>query len=310
MLAPKTSRMRGGVLHAVVSCCVLFVCAMPVEAQPRGPGGGGPGRPPPGQPPRGDQPSGSEQGRLIKFKPAKDGSEDEDLLGVLSIKAFGKDAKVVKIVVRRSDGLMVKVKDHIFDADELEEVLWRGLFCTASWRLEDTDSKRKRKKKELRNLSFDTLEIEGTVYEIDDGMVIVKGVPKGGRQWPDVEAKARGGAGGRRGNQPKRIIRRKVKLKVLDDLSAFLDASDDEMGLDDFEIGQEVEATIVYGRPFGMAIAMRIPSDGSGGNDDRDRDDSDTGRGGGPTGPGGGLPGGGGGGGRGGRGGGGRGGGR
>ena len=78
MLAPKTGRMRGGMLLAVVSSCVLFVCAMPVEAQ-RGRGGGGPGRPPPAQPPRGDQPTGSEQGRLIKFKPAKDGSEDEDL---------------------------------------------------------------------------------------------------------------------------------------------------------------------------------------------------------------------------------------
>lgn len=280
MLAPKTGRMRGGMLLAVVSWCVLFVCAMPVEAQ-RGPGGG-PGQPPPRKPPKEDRPSGSEQGRLIKFKPAKDGNEDEDLLGVLSVKAFGRDAKVVRIIVRRSDDLKVKVRDHVFDSEELGEVLWRGLYCTASWRLED--STRKRKKKELQNLSFDTIEIEGTVYEIDDGMVIVKGVPKGGRQWPDVEAKARGGRSGWQNNKPKRVIRRKLKLKVLEDLAAFLDASGDEMGLDDFEIGQEVEATIVYGRPYGMVVAMRIPPDGSGGNDDRDGDDN-SGRGGGPTGP-------------------------
>lgn len=299
MLVPGTSRMRGGMLLAVVSWCVLFISASPTAAQPRGPGGGGPNRPPPGQPPGEDRASGSEQGRLIKFKPAKDDSGDEDLIGVLRVKGFAKGTKVVRINVRRSDDLKVKVRDHVFDSEELEGVLWRGLYCTASWQLED--SKRKRKKKELRDLSFDTLQIEGTVYEIEDGVVIVKGVPKDGRQWPDVEAKARGGPAGRRDNRPKRVVRRKVKLKVLEDLSTFLDAADDEAGLDDFEIGQEVEATVVYGRPYGMVVAMRIPSDGSGGDDDRDRD---TGRGGGPRGPGGGLPSGGGGGGRGGRGGG------
>jgi len=305
MIAPKTGRMRRGMLIAGLSWCVVFLCAMPVEAQ-RGPGGGGPSRPPrPDQPPRGDQPqgeqpSGSEQGRLVKFKPAKDGSKDEELLGVLSVKAFGKDTKVVRIMVRRSDELKVKVQDHVFDVDELEEVLWRGLYCTASWRLEDSDSKRKRKKKELHDLAFDTLEIEGKVYKIEDGTVIIKGVPKDGRPWPDEDANARSGPPGRRDNKPKRVIRRKVKLKALESLSAFKDAADDEVGLDDFEVGQEVEATVVYGRPYGMVVAMRIPSDGSG-KDDLGRDDGDdTGRGGGPRGPsgprgpGGGVPGGGG----------------
>jgi len=293
---------------AAVSCCMVLLCAIPAEAQrgpnrPSGPGGGGPRRPPPKKPPK-DRPSGSEQGRLIKFKPAKESSEDEDLLGVLSVKAFGNDKKVVRMLVRRSDDLKVRVRDHVFDTEELGDVLWKGLYCTASWRLDNRNPNRKRKKKELQGLSFDTLDVEGTVYQIDDGMVVVKGVPRGGRQWPDVQAKGRSGPNGRPGNRPRRVIRRKLKLKVLEDVTTFLDASGDEMGLDDFEIGQEVEATVVYGRPYGMVVAMRIPSDGSGSNDDRG-DDRGSGRGNppaGPSGPGGGLPGGGGG--RGGRGGG------
>lgn len=214
------------------------------------------------EPPRTDLP-GHQKGKILKFKPAKENEKDEDLLGVLSVKAFEKGSKSIKMNVRRVDDLQVRVGDHVFDLEEDLDVFWKGLHCTANWAIADPDARKK--VKELRTLSFDTIEVTGKIYEIKDELIVIKGVPKNGLDWPDSKAKIE------KNDKPKRIRLRKLKLKPLEDISKFYDAENEEADLEEFEEDQEVVATVVLGKP-GMIIAIRHP----------DAKTEDTGRGGRP----------------------------
>ncbi|MFQ5429319.1 MAG: hypothetical protein ACE5E1_03320 [Phycisphaerae bacterium] len=269
-------RLSGGIVAACA--CVLLVFSAPAEAQLGGGGGRGrktgPSKPRPAQPPPppekgvGDVP-GTLEGWILRFKPAKDDQESEDLLGVLLVKPTQKKARVVKLNVPRTDTLKIEVGTHKFNLDEDVDLIWKGLYCRAGWGFKDPDAKRK--VRELRVLSFDTLDIAGKIVKIEDDMIVIKARPKNGQDWPDAKAKT-GRTSPRNPkarNKKARIRWKKLKLKVMEDVSQFYDVEKEEIDLNDFEVNQEVEATVVYSKREGMVVAMRMPSEG--GSDNRGR---------------------------------------
>ncbi len=245
---------------------VALVFGAPVQAQIGGggmgkkPAGRKPDKPTPQQPPKTDRDSpGNVEGRIIKFKPAKEGSENEDFLGYLLIKPFEKNEKPLTLKINRSEDLRISVAEHDFELDQLAEVCIKGLSCTAGWGFEDPDAKKK--VKELHSLSFGTIEVEGKISKIEDGMVHIKAKPKNGQDWPGTDPAA-GGPANRRGGggddkTTKRVRVRTLKLRIMEDLSKLTDEDNFESDLGEFSVDDEVDATVVFGARESMMIAMR-----------------------------------------------------
>ncbi len=264
MNANRSDRTSRFCLLLSAFACVALIFAAPSQAQV---GGGGmgrkkpsdrPDRPTPQQPPKVDRETpGNVEGRILKFQPAKEGSDDEDLLGYLSVKPFGKNEKSLKLKVNRSDDLRISVAAHEFELDEIAEVCVKGLSCSAGWGFEDPDAKRK--VKELHSLSFATLEVEGKIAKIEDGMVHIKAKPKNGQDWPGADSSAAGaaGRGGGDSNKPKKIRTRTLKLRIMEDLSKITDEDAIESDLNEFAVDDEVDATVVVGTKESMMVAMR-----------------------------------------------------
>ena len=271
---------RSAKILLAVSVCVLFVGAPEVvEAQTAGGGasGGRGGRGGDRPKPRTKQPQpadtdvpGHRSGKIVKFKPVKESEEDEEILGTLMVKPFEKGSKTIKLRVRRSEDLQIRVGDHMFDPEEELDIFWKGLHCTAGWNIADPDARRKIK--ELRRLTFDTIEVKGKIREIENELIVIKGVPKNGQNWPDLEAMRKDEQSNRftKNKKKKRIRRRTLKLKVLEDVSKFYDSEKSEVDLEEFQADDEVEATVVVGK-LGMMIALRHPVSAV--------EDEDTGRG-------------------------------
>lgn len=277
MFAKSRTQGRFARIFPAVVATVLLLSAIPAQAQtPAGRGGGkkptakkGPIQPRETNTGNKKLEPGSFSGRIIKFEPvdadkgaAKDGKE-ENLVGELSIRPFEKGGRLLKVKVFRVDEMHVEVGGHQFEIDEFSQILWKGLMVTAEWRYKDA----KERIKELKSLTFDTFEIEGEIEKIEDGMVIVQAKPKDGKEWPDANATAApttiGGKG--RGAPVKDELRRarKLKLKIMEDVTKYLDAARAESDLNEFAANQKIEATIVYGKPNGMLLALKLPWDGT-----------------------------------------------
>ncbi len=260
MQANATRRARVlGILCAVFAC-VLLVGAEAADAQMGGGRrrGGGGGRPKKPKGPTQDVPEqadapGQQTGRIVKFKPAKEDEEDENLLGMLSVRPFRKGQKTLKMSVRRADTLRIELGDAKIEGEDILEYMWKGLHCTAGWAFENPD-KKKPKKKELRSLRLDSLIVSGKIDKIEDDLIVIKARPKNGQNWPDLAAKQ---DPGKNPTTKKKIILRKLKLKILEDVSKFVDAKKEELDLDEFEVGKKVDATVVYGRPFGILLVLQ-----------------------------------------------------
>ncbi len=289
MKANGMHRVRVFGMFCAVFACVLLVGAEAADAQMgggrrRAGGRGGkpkkPKAPTPQQPEQADAP-GQETGRILKFKAAKENEEDEDLLGKLLVRPFKKGRKTLKLSVRRSDTLRIELGDAKIEGDDILEYFWKGLHCTAGWGFENPD-KKKPKKKELRSLRLDSLIVSGKIDKIEDDVIVIKAMPKNGQDWPDLAAKE---DPGKNPSAKKKIRLRKLKLKMLDDISKFLDAKKEPLDLDDFEVGKKVDATVVYGRPFGILLVLQSPTadkpDDADKPKEKPRDEGDRGRGGG-----------------------------
>jgi len=154
MKASGTRRVRMlGILCAVFAS-VLLVGAEAADAQMGGgrrrggrPGGKPkkPKTPPPNQPQEAEAP-GQQAGRIIKFKPAKEGEEDETLLGMLSVRPFQKGKKSLRMSVRRSDTFHISIGGTKIEGEDALEYLWKGLHCTAGWAFQNPDKKKPKKK--------------------------------------------------------------------------------------------------------------------------------------------------------------------
>lgn len=265
MNASGTRRLHMFGILCAVFAGVLLVDAEAADAQMGGGRSRGGGRRPtkkPNTPPPADQPQdveapGQQVGRIIKFKGAKEGEEDETLLGTLSVQPFKKGGKTLKLLVRKSDTLRIDIGDTKIEGDEILEYLWKGLHCTAGWAFEDSDAK-KPKKKALRTLKLDTLAVVGKLDSIEDNVITLKARPANGQDWPDLIAKLDSGADPSRGK--KKVVLRKLKLKILENVSKFEDAKKDPLDLGEFEVGKDVDATIVLGRPFGILVVLQSPT--------------------------------------------------
>ena len=227
------------------------------------PSGGQKDAPRPRNPQESERPPapGTQVGYILKYKEsdAEDRKEDEDLIGILKIKPYGKKTTVLTIQVRRTEDLKIKLDEHVFENDALNEVLKSRLDVSVDWDFLDPDSKRddKYKKKVLRSLTFKTTIVEGEVEEIlDGGRVIVSGIPSNSMQWPDYVPPENG--------QSKSVDakprKKKLKLRVLDDVSKFFTKDAEESGLSDFNQGDKVLVTVVYaGSKPGFVIKMQPP---------------------------------------------------
>ncbi|MBN2563312.1 MAG: hypothetical protein JXQ75_20520 [Phycisphaerae bacterium] len=292
----------------VVALCALFVAAEPAAAQLGGGGmrrgGGHKGRDDKGSAKPQDQgpawqDTGNSRCRIIKFEPAKTGEEDENLLGVLKVKPIAKDAKMLRLRVRRNEQLSIELAGHQFDLDALEEIPWKGLFCEATWGSPDDDSaddeggkskKRKKNQRDLRSLKFETVEVEGKIVSIENDMILLKVKPKDGKEWPDIEAKQATGSG-KAPAKPKKVGQRKLRLRMLDAVTSFEAGNNERLDLGDFEVDQRIEATVTCGMgvKVGIMVKLRAPdveaekAEGAGGGQrggGEDRDRGGEGRGG------------------------------
>lgn len=260
--------MHGFVSHLLRSRAVLLAVAALVfwpatesMAQFSGPGGGR-GKTPPKKPDGGDdraadtRPQGSDTGWIIKFQPPRD-RDDEDLFGYLRLRPNDKDARTLKLRILRSEPPMVELgKRSDFEAEELPDLLARWLQCTVDWKVENPDSKRRIKDKMVTRVSFPSLDVEGTIEEIEDDMIVLRARPKNNQPWPgQKEDSPRRNPS--QASQVKKVPLRKLKIKLIEDVPTFSDAKSSQLDLVDFEPSQTVEAGIVYGKRESILLSLK-----------------------------------------------------
>ncbi len=214
------------------------------------------------------QEAGNHRSRVLKFETEVSGDEGE-FIGTIKIKPIEKKSRTVSLLLRESDELRITVGGYTVTVDELEELPWKGLYCTTSWRfgppidLEDDSGedvkKPRRQKRELQSLTFDLLNVEGTIHSVEEDIIILKVKPKNGKNWPDIEAKRILNPKYFGNRTTKRVAQRKIKLKILDDVSKFLAGNGAPLDLMDFEDEQKIEATIIYGTRMGLMVKLVAP---------------------------------------------------
>lgn len=265
----------------VFSVLALLIAALPVEAQTPPGGGRRRGGPPKGGPnPAQNQPqdlsTGSQPGWIVKYKPAKEkeGAQnegDDDLIGELVFKPQGKNAKTMTLKVKRSVGVLIELgSGPQIEPEQYGDVLVKGLFCTAGWKPEEVDGKESKTKRDLTRVSFSALEVKGKIFEIGDEFLVLKVKPANEADWPDKQLVAptgsggtptpRGAGGGGPAPKAKPIAFRKLKLKIYEDVTKYLDAEQKPLDATDFEKDQSIEASVVYGKKEGIVLALRSPT--------------------------------------------------
>jgi hypothetical protein len=265
MISLRTAKSALPRFACVLAVCLAFASADSAMAQ-RAAGGGGPrpgGKGGPKQPANPRQPSGpktpstvgtepgSFKGQISDFKPAA-GEKDEELIGTLTIRPTEKGAKTVKLVVRKSDNLVIQVGTHKFEPEACAEVFWKGLYCVAEWDW----CKEKPTVKELKTLTFDSMSVEGKIEAVEGEFVTLKVSPSAGREWPDAEGKE----ASRQGNEtakPKRPLAKKLKLKIFDEVALFLDGDRKPLDMGDFSAEQTIKAVVVYGKKEGILVELQ-----------------------------------------------------
>lgn len=255
----------------VLAILASAILSSPAFAQStrRGASGGGRGatRQGPTQPTEKPMPAtpGNLTGRILKFKPAADDTENDSISGYLLVKPFEKGAKLLKLNVFKpgteeaeAGGLVIRVADHQFDVENCSELFWKGLYCTAGWGFKD-DTAKNPKVKELRVLTFDTLDVEGKVDKVEDDTITLRVVPRNGNNWPHLAALEKSKPVSQTGTE-KKIRSLKVKLKLVEDVTRITDAEGEETSLSSFEAGQAIHAKIVYSQKVGMLIKLSPPN--------------------------------------------------
>jgi hypothetical protein len=109
---------------------------------------------------------------------------------VLKFKPQGKKSKTLQLQVNKEPEPIVDVPDannFRVEADRFPEVLWKGLYCSASWDAADPTETKPSSKKNLVRLSLTTIEVIGKIKEIKGDSIVLKAKPKNDRPWPDME---------------------------------------------------------------------------------------------------------------------------
>ena len=291
MIAAMTRRARSGLLVAVAALCASLVFSETAFAQRpggsmrRGPTGKRPGGQLPGKTGGSDDrtwtDTGQDRCRIVKFEPVTDAA-DEALVGYLSVKPMVKNAKTLKLIVRKTESFKIEIAGQQVDLDALAGLEWKGLICDASWGSAsappssdsgDKEIKKKsksKKQRELRTLTLETLPVEGSIESLEGDSVVVKVRPQNNLEWPDAEAKGNengGNTGGKKGtnkpvNDPKptKAPLRKLKLKVMDDFTKFEGREASTLELGDFQAGLEIEAVVVCGTKSGLMVVLKTAS--------------------------------------------------
>ncbi len=227
-------------------------------------------KPPPGRNAAPPAAATSGFGKIVKYTPADEKTKDENQLGELRFKPQGKGSKTIKLCVTKDPEPVVDVPDadnYKIDLETLTEMLWKGLYCNASWNLADpTEASKPSAKKNLSRLSLTSFEVVGKIEDIQGEYVELKAKPKDGRAWPDMEGKDDTPRGGSSPNatKPKTIPTYTLKLKVVDGMTRFADSANKALSIEDFQKGQSVAAKIVYGKPEGIMIVLSDPNSSSG----------------------------------------------
>ena len=291
MTTVRNNRSGSGLLVAVLAIGAWFILAEPLAAQPgggmtrRGPTGGkGGGKSGPTKGGGDTQvwtDTGSDRCKIVKFEAAKD-SADEDLIGHLSVRPLAKKARTLKLIVRKTDDLRIEVGGQSVEMDDLAGLEWKGLIGSVSWGSpgkqpgsDDGDQGKSKKKskssakkdRELRTLTLESLEVEGTIDSIEGDAIILKARPKGDQEWLDAEGKSsnegqqpdKPGKNGTDPKQEKKAPQRKLKLKIIDDLTKFEGGNAGLLELGDFQVGQGVEAVVICGTKSGLVVVLKAP---------------------------------------------------
>jgi hypothetical protein len=250
---------RASVLaHAFIASLVLGALGPAGASAQRG-SSGTPQRNP-SEPQRGSEPArggskgtGNARGWIKGFTPAT-GSEEEDLIGTIKFQPEEKGAKVMTLRVHRRDGFEFKLGDVKLDMDRFPEFIWNGLYCTAGWGLEPTgDSKKKATQKELRSLVLGIVEVRGTLQEISDDFVTLKGCKPLKGDWPDIESAKSGSSSAKPAVKP-----RDLKVKTFEKISAFLTKDGKAGDPGEYEAGQPVEVWMAFGKGKTLGIMASV----------------------------------------------------
>lgn len=276
MHANTTRRIGSWAFVFVAALSVWLIAAEPVAAQIGASPKGRPGRRDKGNKPARPTRSkawsdvGSHRSRILKFELAEAG-EDEELIGTLKIMPLEQDAKTVTLQVRRSEDLKIELGRHVFDPAEFEDIPWKGLICTATWGYPDDaeaeadpayserneKKKKKKKKRVLQSLRFETMQVKGKIKEIEGDLIVLRAKPVNNQPWPESRRPSRKTP---KDGKTKKILLKKLKLKIYEDVTDFVDQNEAPLDFGDFEEGQEIEATIVLGRKLGIMVTLAAPN--------------------------------------------------
>jgi len=230
--------------------------------------------------------SGSFYGRIVKFTPVDD--DEGDLLGTLSLRGYTRTNSSMRLKVFRNDESSISLGNLKIPVDDYAEMLAKGVQVNANWQVIERKDGKPHKKitrstpKELVTLSFKTVSVQGKIIEVDGDVITIKVVPQNGMQWPDVQAKEADRSRHRTVTatninvtpRKAKIRSRKLKLRVVDEVSDLNDLEDAIIDVGDLEEEQLVEATVIPGYPkIGYVTSLRlvtelnkIEKEGEGGN--------------------------------------------
>ena len=234
---------------ALVGTALSSWCAT-AQAGPRTLGAGPTPPKKPAEPPPRAGPAATGKGTMvkgwIKGLTAAKNAEHEDLVGVLKFLPDEKNGKVLSLNVYRREGVDFKLGDAKLDFDNLSDMLWAGLYCTVSWAPEaSSDPKKKSNQKQLNTLSLEVIEISGTLEEISDDFIVVKGKPMRG-DWPDKES-AKVAAPSRSGQAEGPVKSRVLKVKHFEKISRFLNKEGKNGDAGEYQTGDKVDVTMAFG---------------------------------------------------------------
>lgn len=255
---------RASTLLLLCAGLLISLCS-PAFAQR---GGGGLGKPPkpedPGKGgPQDDRPTGTESGYIMKYEVPEEG-EDEDVQAYVTLKPPLKGAKAIKVRILRETPPKIELGDKKeFEPEEIPEILTKGLFCRFSWKTDKAPANGKKKSKnlELTSVAFDNLEVSGKIDEITPDLLVIRCRPKNDRPWPDAKPDDKKPVrSGQTAPKPKPVAFKKLKLKMLDDVTQFRDADNQELDPSDFEANQTVDALVVYGKKGGIVLSLKSPT--------------------------------------------------
>ncbi len=210
--------------------------------------------------------TGSGRVKVLKLEPVKEG--DDTYFAEIKVKPDGKGAKILTLKIRKGEDLPIELGGVKLTEEQLLDLPWKGLACNAEWgyasrqRKSEEKENKKERPRELKMLTLETFEVQGTIESIEGETIVLKATPMGGKEWPDVEERRAAMPDNKKGTTTKKpppIVARKLKLRLLGDVTKLVGGDEGTLELGDFEVGQEVEATIACSINTGLVAKLRAP---------------------------------------------------